>query len=77
MKDINVEEGLELLNGILELYPDYYDILFFKGLALYKQGHLEEAYEILKAAWDKRFAYRHDHYLAIKEVEQALASQNQ
>jgi tetratricopeptide (TPR) repeat protein len=76
MKDINVEEGLELVNGILELYPDYYDILFFKGLALYKQGHLEEAYETLKAAWDKRFTYRHGHYLAIKEVEQALASQN-
>jgi tetratricopeptide (TPR) repeat protein len=76
MKDINVEEGLELVNGILELYPDYYDILFFKGLALYKQGHLEEAYETLKAAWDKRFTYRHDHYLAIKEVEQALANQN-
>ncbi len=54
--------------------PDYYDILFFKGLALYKQGHLEEAQEILNMAWDKRLTYRHNHYLAIQEVEAALAN---
>ena len=27
-------------------------------------------------AWDKCFSYHHDHYIAIKEVEQALADLN-
>ena len=75
LNNVNIEEGLDLVNGILEDSPDYYDILFFKGLALYKQGQLEAALEILHAAWDKRLTYRHDHYLAIQEVEEALANQ--
>lgn len=77
LNDVNIDEGLELVNGILGESPDYYDILYFKGLALYKQGQLEEALEILNMAWDKRLTYRHDHYLAIQEVEATLASQNQ
>ena len=76
LNDINVEEGMELVNRVLEINPDYYDILYFKGWGLYKQGHLEQAVETLNIAWDKRFSYRHDHYLAIQEVEQALANQN-
>jgi glucose-6-phosphate 1-dehydrogenase len=45
-------------------------------MALYKQGQLEEALEILNTAWDKRLTYRHDHYLAIQEVQKALSVQN-
>jgi hypothetical protein len=44
-------------------------------MGLYKLGHTEEALQILKQAWEKRFTYRHDHYLAIQEVEQALKNQ--
>jgi len=73
-KDFDVKRGLEIVNNILESDPDYYDILFFKGIALHKLGQSEQALEILQQAWDKRFSYRHDHYLAIKEVEQALAN---
>ncbi len=76
LNDIDVQEGLELVNTILTSDPDYYDVLFFKGLALYKQGYPEQALETLKMAWDKRYSYRHDHYLAIKEVEQGLANRN-
>jgi len=76
LDDINIEEGLELVNRILEINPDYYDVLYFKGWGLYKQGHLEQALETLQIAWNKRFSYRHGHYLAIQEVEQALANQN-
>lgn len=76
LNDIDIEEGLELVNRILEINPDYYDVLYFKGLGLYKQGHLEQALEILQIAWDKRFSYRHDHYLAIQKVKQALSNQN-
>jgi len=76
LNDVDVKRGLELVNSILESNPDYYDVLFFKGLGLYKLGQLEEALETLRIAWDKRFSYRHDHYIAIKEVEQALADLN-
>lgn len=76
LNDIDVKRGLELVNSILESNPDYYDVLFFKGLALYKLEHLEQSLETLQIAWDKRFSYRHDHYLAIKEVERALTNQN-
>jgi tetratricopeptide (TPR) repeat protein len=72
--DFDIKRGLEIVNNILESDPGYYDILFFKGLALHKLGQSEQALEILKQAWEKRFSYRHDHYLAIKEVEQALAN---
>jgi adenylate cyclase len=75
-KDFDVKRGLEIVNNILESNPDYYDILYFKGIALHKLGQSEQALEILQKAWEKRFSYRHDHYLAIKEVEQTLANLN-
>jgi tetratricopeptide (TPR) repeat protein len=74
-KEVNVAEGLILVDDILNENPDYYDILFFKGMGLYKQGQTEEALQILKQAWEKRFTYRHDHFLAIQEVEQTLKNQ--
>ena len=76
LNEINIDEGLDMVNTILESSPDYYDILYFKGWALYKQGHLEEALEILNTAWEKRLTYRHNHYLAIQEVEAALTNGN-
>jgi len=75
LKEVNIDDGLELVNEILDFNPDYYDILYFKGWALYKQGHPEEALEILNMAWDKRLTYRHSHFLAIQEVEKALSDQ--
>jgi len=75
-KDIDVKKGLEMVNNILESDPDYYDILYFKGIALHKMGQPEEALEILQQAWDKRFSYRHDHFLAIREVEKAINQSN-
>ncbi|MGW8314794.1 MAG: FlgO family outer membrane protein [Bacteroidales bacterium] len=75
LKEVDVEEGLSMVDEILRDNPDYYDILFFKGVGLYKLGHTEQALQILKEAWEKRFTYRHDHYLATQEVEQALKNQ--
>jgi hypothetical protein len=41
-------------------------------LGLYKTGHPEEALKTLNEGWEKRFTYRHNHFLAIQEVEKAL-----
>jgi tetratricopeptide (TPR) repeat protein len=74
--EIDVEEGMTLINQALKINPDDWNLLYTKGLGYYKQGKVEEAHEILKKAWDIRRRYNHDHYLLMQEVEQALARQN-
>ena len=74
--DINIEEGLDLVNQALELLPDNYNYQYTKAIGLYKKGKHKEALELLKKSWDLRINYDHEHYLLIKEVEQAIANQN-
>jgi len=71
--EINVEEGLVLLDEILKSYPEYWPSLDAKGWGLYKQGKHEEALKLLKDSWELKPAYSHTGYLHIQEVEQALA----
>jgi len=73
--DINVNEGMEFIEQALEIEPNDLDLLYSKGMGLYKQGHLDEALEFLNKSWDLRPIYHHDQYLLMKEVEQALANQ--
>jgi class 3 adenylate cyclase/tetratricopeptide (TPR) repeat protein len=75
--DINVNEGLELVQKALELRPDNWYYLDTKGWGLYKQGRHEEALKVLKDSWNLRPYYKHEGYQHIQEVEQALASQNE
>jgi tetratricopeptide (TPR) repeat protein len=74
--DINIEEGLQLSENILEMYPEYWPSIDAKGWALYKQGKYEEALTLLKDSWDLRPAYVHTGYLHIQEIEQAIANQS-
>ena len=74
--DINIAEGIELINSVLENELDNGDYLHTFGLGLYKQGKIKEAQEVLIKAWDLIPYYDHDHFLHIKEVEKALASQS-
>ena len=76
-KDINVNEGLDLIQKALELEPDNWYYLDTKGWGLYKQGRYEEALKLLNDSWDLRPSYRHRGYLHIREGEKALANQNQ
>jgi tetratricopeptide (TPR) repeat protein len=75
--EIDIIEGIELINQALKINPDNWNFLFTKGLGCFKQGKLKEAQEILTKAWDLRPRYNHEHYLLRQEVEQALAGQNQ
>ena len=75
-KDINIEEGLQLSESILEYYPEYWPSLDAKGWALFKLGRQEEALKLLKESWDLRPAYVHTGYLHIQEIEKTLASQS-
>jgi adenylate cyclase len=74
--DINVDEGLDLIQKALELRPDNWYYLDTKGWGLYRLGKYEEALKILNDSWDLRPSYRHRGYQHIQEVKKALASQN-
>jgi len=75
INEINIDQGLEFIDDALESEPDDGDLLHIKGLGLYKQEKVAEAYELLKLGWDIRNNYNHDHYLLLQEVEQALAKE--
>ncbi len=74
--DINVDEGMELIQKGLELYPDNHGFLPAKGWGCYKQGKFEEALQILRKAEEKWASFHYELHQHIQEVEQALANQN-
>ncbi len=74
--DVNVDEGVELLDKALDLQPNNWYFLDSKGWGLYKQGKYEEALKLLKDAWEHKPIYNHASFLQIQEVEQTLASLN-
>ena len=73
--EIDLEKGMEHIEEALNSDPGNWNYLYAKGMGLYKQGMQEEAREILQNAWELRFQYYHDHYLLLKEVDQAIAMQ--
>jgi tetratricopeptide (TPR) repeat protein len=77
-KDRNINEGLEIVEKVLELSPDDYPSLHTKGWGLYKQGKYQEAFEILQKSWDLRMKnaiYDHGAYLHLEEAKKAIAGQ--
>ena len=75
-KDINVNEGVDLIQKALESEPDNWYYLDTKGWGLYKQGSVEEALKVLTDAWELRPQYNQDGYEHLQEVKKTLASQN-
>jgi len=74
--DININEGMEIINLALDIEPENYNLLYTQGLGLFKQDMPEEAILILRKSWEARPFYSHKHNNLIQEVEQALANQN-
>jgi len=74
--DMNIAEGLELVNQTLELQPDNYNFLYYSALGLYKMAKYEEALEQLERSWKLRPDYYHEHFMLIRDVKQALTRQN-
>ncbi len=75
-KEINVNEGVDLIQNALELWPDNWYYLDTRGWGLYKQGRVEEALKVLTDAWELRPRYDQDGYERLQEVKRAHASQN-
>ncbi len=73
--DLDIEEGLRLLDKALEQTPDNYTHLRWKGWGLYKQGRHEEALAMLERSWELRIAYDHEHFQHLDEARYAVAEQ--
>ncbi len=74
--DININEGMNLIQKALEFDSEYASRLHIKGWGLYKQGKLEESIKLLKKAKKNGIMVYLELDQHIKEVEQALAKQN-
>ncbi len=76
-KDINISEGIELVDKELESSPDNFNYLYSKGLGLYKQGKFQEALDVLQKSWDIRrvkAVYNHDAFLHLEAAKKAVAN---
>ncbi|MGD0343246.1 MAG: tetratricopeptide repeat protein [Bacteroidales bacterium] len=77
-KDRNINEGLELIDQILKIYPDNYIGLDIKGWGLYKQGKYNEALDILQKSWNIRrqnTLFNAEAYFHLEEAKKAVANQ--
>lgn len=73
INDINIEEGMKLINKALELGPDNYDFQYTKGLGLFKQGLYSESMELLEMSWNNRPDYYYEHYQSLQDAKKAVA----
>jgi len=73
-KDINVSEGMELIDKALQLSPDNFLYVDTKGWGFFKQGKPEEAIELLERAWTSRPIYDHEIYLHLEAAKKAVAN---
>jgi AraC-like DNA-binding protein/TolB-like protein/tetratricopeptide (TPR) repeat protein len=71
-KDRNINEGLKLIDEILEVDPQNYDYLDTKGWGLYKNEAYQEAHEILRKSWDirrKKAIFNDEAYLHLQAAK--------
>jgi TolB-like protein/Tfp pilus assembly protein PilF len=72
--DIDIDEGVKLVEKSLEIKPGNSYILDTYGWGLYKQGKYEEALKVLNKSWELRGPYDPVIYEHIRETEKALAT---
>ncbi|HBE43219.1 MAG TPA: hypothetical protein DDW27_18860 [Bacteroidales bacterium] len=75
----NVDEGLELIDKVLEQSKGQYEWIFLdcKGWGLHKQGNYREALDILQKSWDLRRTkaeYDHKAFLHLEAAKKAVAA---
>jgi tetratricopeptide (TPR) repeat protein len=73
--DINVDEGMELVSGVLDSVPNSRSFLLLKGIGKYKQGKYEESVDILSNFWSSGIGSYTNFYHYLIEAKQALANQ--
>jgi len=76
--DRGINEGMQLADKALALFPEYFGYLHTRGWGLYKQGKYKEALSILQKSWDLRrekAVYNHEAYLHLEAAKKVVASQ--
>jgi tetratricopeptide (TPR) repeat protein len=79
-KELDINEGLKLVDKALELKPDYYNYLHTKGWGLYRQDKYQEALNMLQKSWDLRrekAIYDHEAFLHLEAAKKAVAGLKQ
>jgi tetratricopeptide (TPR) repeat protein len=71
-KDININEGMELVESALRQHPDNYNYFHTRSWGLYKQGNSKEALALIQKSWDLKPYYDHTLFLHLKEVKKSL-----
>ena len=77
-KNLNINEGLELIDKALKISPDSFWLIENKGMGLYKQGKYKEALDLLQKSWDLRMKnefYNHEAFLNLEAAKKAVAEQ--
>ncbi len=72
-QEMNVKEGMELVNRALSIEPDNIYALDTRGWGYYLQGNYEEALKDLEKAWELRALYSQVIFRHLQTVKQALA----
>ena len=73
-RDINPDEGMEMMAALLEAYPNHPSYLFTYGQGLFKKGNYLEANKVLKNSWERSAFYDHEIYILLMETEKLLSS---
>ncbi|MFB0517459.1 MAG: tetratricopeptide repeat protein [Candidatus Neomarinimicrobiota bacterium] len=73
--DLDIAEGLALVDKALELDPANPDHLEHKGWCLYKQGQYVEALAALERSWEQRPYYWHESHTRLEAARKAVAEQ--
>jgi tetratricopeptide (TPR) repeat protein len=75
-KNLDIDEGLELADSVLNINPDNFNFLHTKGWGLYRKGKYQEANAILQKSWDLRkemAIYNHEAFLHLEASKQSAA----
>lgn len=70
--EVNVSEGMELIETALAAVPENPDFLFTYAQGLYKKGEFEEAYKAIQQAWDLTPYYNHKQFTLRKHIVDQL-----
>jgi tetratricopeptide (TPR) repeat protein len=74
-KDLDIKEGLELVDRAQKLRPNSLSLFHRKGWGLYKQGKYNEALELPEKADSLKPIYNHSLYLHLEAAIKAVAGQ--
>ncbi len=73
--NLNLDEGMKIVNKALELSPDNCEFLHTLGWGYFKQGNYQKALEILQKSWDLRrgkVIYNHEAFLHLETAKRSV-----